>query len=246
AGSFTIKLSWTPGHLSFAELLHHAGAVPLPPYIKRKPEKTDSERYQTVYAHVDGSVAAPTAGLHFTDEIFNSLKEKNIRSDYVTLHVGAGTFKPVKAETMGLHEMHSEFIDVYRSTIENLCRHLDHIIVAVGTTSMRTIESLYWLGVKSRKTELRSVAARPEQSSGFRVDQWDPYDHPEQNLTAKEALDSLIQWMQKNKLERLVTKTAIIIAPGYRCRIVKALITNFHQPQSTLLLLVAALIGNDW
>ena len=246
AGSFVIKLSWTPGHLSFAELLHHAGAVPLPPYIKRKPQQSDTERYQTVYAHIDGSVAAPTAGLHFTDGIFERLKEKNIRSEYVTLHVGAGTFKPVKAETMALHEMHSEFIEVSRKTIENLCRHLDHNIIAVGTTSMRTIESLYWLGVKSRKAELRSASARPEQSSGLQVDQWDPYDHPEQNVTAKEALGSLIEWMEKNKLERLVAKTAIIIAPGYRCRIINALITNFHQPQSTLLLLVAALIGNDW
>ena len=246
AGSFVIKLSWTPGDLSFAELLHHAGAVPLPPYIKRKPEESDALRYQTVYAHIDGSVAAPTAGLHFTDEIFKSLEEKNIWTEYITLHVGAGTFKPVKAETMGLHEMHSEFIDVSRETIANLCHHLDHNIIAVGTTSMRTIESLYWLGVKSRKTELRSVSAGSEQNSGFQVDQWDPYDEPEQNLTAKEALASLIEWMEKNKIEKLVTKTAIIIAPGYRCRIVNALITNFHQPQSTLLLLVAALIGEDW
>jgi len=142
--------------------------------------------------------------------------------------------------------MHSEFIDVSRTGIENLNRNLDHSIVAVGTTSMRTIESLYWLGAKCRSTELRSASLVPEQSFGFQVDQWDPYDHPEHNLTAKEALGSLLQWMQKHKLERLVTKTAIIIAPGYRCRIVKALITNFHQPQSTLLLLVAALIGNDW
>jgi S-adenosylmethionine:tRNA ribosyltransferase-isomerase len=245
AGSFVIKLSWTPAQLSFAELLHHAGAVPLPPYIKRKPEKSDTERYQTVYAHIDGSVAAPTAGLHFTDEMFKSFKEKNIQTEYITLHVGAGTFKPVKAESMGLHEMHSEFIDVSRTTIENLSRHLDKNIVAVGTTSLRTIESLYWLGVKSRKPELRGSASL-EQSSGFKVDQWDPYDHPQQNLDDKEALDSLIYWMQKNNLERLVTKTAIIIAPGYRCRIVKGLITNFHQPQSTLLLLVAALIGSDW
>jgi len=246
AGSFVIKLSWTPGHLSFAELLHHAGAVPLPPYIKRKPEESDAVRYQTVYAHIDGSVAAPTAGLHFTDEIFKSLQKKNIRTDYVTLHVGAGTFKPVKAETMGLHEMHSEFIDVSRETIVNLCHHLDRDILAVGTTSMRTIESLYWLGVKSRKPEHRSVSSGPEQSSGFRVDQWDPYDEPEQNLTAKQALASLIEWMEKNKIEKLVTKTAIILAPGYRSRVVNALITNFHQPQSTLLLLVAAMIGNDW
>ena len=246
ADSFVIKLSWAPGHLSFAELLHHAGAVPLPPYIKRKPERSDTERYQTVYAHYDGSVAAPTAGLHFTGEIFSRLKEKNIQTENVTLHVGAGTFKPVKAKTMGQHEMHSEFIDVSRATIENLYGRLDSNIIAVGTTSMRTIESLYWLGVKCRTTEFRSVALLPERNSGFQVDQWDPYELPVQNLSIKESLTSLIEWMEKNNLERLVTKTAIIIAPGYRSRIVNALITNFHQPQSTLLLLVASLIGDDW
>jgi len=246
AGSFVIKLSWSPEQMSFAELLHHAGAVPLPPYIKRKPEKSDTERYQTVYAHFDGSVAAPTAGLHFTDAIFKKLKEKNIQPAFVTLHVGAGTFKPVKTETIGQHEMHSEFIDVSKEMIENILHNLDNNIIAVGTTSMRTVESLYWLGVKSRNTELRSVIVEPEQSSGIRLDQWDAYDLPIQQLRAKEALTSLIEWMGKNRLERLVTKTGIIIAPGYRPRIVKALITNFHQPQSTLLLLVAALIGNDW
>jgi len=246
ASSFVIKLSWAPGFLSFAELLHHAGAIPLPPYIKRKPDQSDTERYQTVYAHFDGSVAAPTAGLHFTDEILSSLKEKNIGTEYVTLHVGAGTFKPVKAETMGEHEMHSEFIDVSGATIETLCRYLDRNIIAVGTTSMRTIESLYWLGLKCRKPEHRAVSSVAENSPGLQVDQWDPYDHPEQNLTAKDALISLIEWMQINKLKKLATKTAIIIAPGYRFRIINALITNFHQPRSTLLLLVAALIGNDW
>ena len=246
AGSFVIRLSWTPGSLSFAELLHHAGSVPLPPYIKRKPEKSDAERYQTVYAHFDGSVAAPTAGLHFTNEIFKTLEEKNIRKDYVTLHVGAGTFKPVKTETMAQHEMHSEFIDVPGTTIENICRHLDDSVIAVGTTSMRTIESLYWLGVKCRKEELHSVYADPEQSSSIILSQWEAYDLPQQGLSAKEALTSLVEWMEKNKLERIIAKTAILIAPGYRCRIVNALITNFHQPQSTLLLLVAALIGNDW
>ena len=237
AGSFGIKLSWSPEQMSFAELLHHAGAVPLPPYIRRKPEKSDSERYQTVYGHFDGSVAAPTAGLHFTDAIFKKLKEKNIKTGFVTLHVGAGTFKPVKSETMAEHEMHSEFIDVSKETIENIIQNLDNNIIAVGTTSMRTIESLYWLGVKSRKTE---------QSSGIRLEQWDAYDMPIQHLSAKEALSSLIERIEKNRLKRLVTKTGIFIAPGYRPRIIKGLITNFHQPKSTLLLLVAALIGNDW
>jgi S-adenosylmethionine:tRNA ribosyltransferase-isomerase len=223
--------------MSFAELLHHAGAVPLPPYIKRKPEKSDNDRYQTVYARFDGSVAAPTAGLHFSDTIFKKLKEKNIQADYVTLHVGAGTFKPVKSETIEKHEMHSEFIDVTKVAIENILQKLDNNIIAVGTTSMRTIESLYWLGVKSRKTE---------QSSCIHLSQWEVYDELEQTVSAKEALQSLLSRMKKNNMERLAAKTSIIIVPGYRPRIVKALITNFHQPQSTLLLLVAALIGKDW
>ena len=245
-GSFVIKLSWSPEQMSFAELLHNAGAVPLPPYIKRRPEKSDAKRYQTVYAHFDGSVAAPTAGLHFTDAIFQKLKEKNIQTNYVTLHVGAGTFKPVKTETIEKHEMHSEFIDVTKTSIENILESLDKNIIAVGTTTMRTVESLYWLGVKSRKTKLRSVTTEPEQSSAVRVEQWDAYEFPTQHLSAKEALTSLVEWMEKNRLDRLMTKTSIIIAPGYRPRIVKALITNFHQPQSTLLLIVAALIGDDW
>ena len=238
--SFVIELSWTAVDMSFAELLHHAGAIPLPPYIKRKAEISDSERYQTIYAHHDGSVAAPTAGLHFTDNVFNSLKEKNIHTDFVTLHVGAGTFKPVKSETMEQHEMHSEYIDVSKETIEKIIRHLDKTIIAVGTTSMRTIESLYWLGVKTRSPEPDSYRVR----SGLR--QWEPYDIPVQDMPAREALESLLAWMEKNKAQRLVTRTQIIIAPGYQLRIAKALITNFHQPQSTLLLLIAALIGDDW
>ena len=248
AGSFVIELSWSPEQMSFAELLHHAGAIPLPPYINRKAESSDAERYQTIYANMDGSVAAPTAGLHFTDAIFKNLMEKNTQTDFVTLHVGAGTFKPVKTETMEEHEMHSEFIDVSAKMISHLVSKLDDTIIAVGTTSMRTIESLYWLGVKARTPELRSVSTMPmpEQSSGFRLRQWEPYDMLQQDISAKEAFQSLLDWMETNKMERLVTKTSIIIAPGYKPRIVNALITNFHQPQSTLLLLIAALIGNDW
>ena len=244
--SFVIELSWSEKEMSFAELLHHAGAIPLPPYIKRKAETSDSERYQTIYAQYDGSVAAPTAGLHFTDNIFKTFTNKNILTDFVTLHVGAGTFKPVKSETMEQHEMHAEFIDVTKETIEKIIDHLDKAIIPVGTTSMRTIESLYWLVVKTRKAELRSVLNEPEQSSGLQLQQWEAYDIAEQNIPSAEALQSLLKWMEKNKTERLITKTRIIIAPGYQPRIAKALITNFHQPQSTLLLLVAALIGNDW
>ena len=237
AGSFVIELSWSPESMSFAELLHHAGAIPLPPYIKRKPEASDAERYQTIYANLEGSVAAPTAGLHFTNNIFQSLSKKNIQTDFVTLHVGAGTFKPVKAEYMEQHEMHSEFIDVSSKTIEHIISKLDDTIIAVGTTSMRTIETLYWLGVKLSK-DIGSPA--------MELKQWEAYNLPLPDMSAKTALQTVADWMEKNKMERLVTKTSIIIAPGYKPRIIKALVTNFHQPQSTLLLLIAALIGDDW
>lgn len=235
-GSFLIEFSWSPSEISFAEILHHAGAIPLPPYIKRKAEASDAERYQTVYAHFEGSVAAPTAGLHFTDHIFQELQNKNIDKDFVTLHVGAGTFKPVKTETMQDHEMHAEFIDVNFETIERLLNNLDKTIIPVGTTSLRTIESLYWLGVKWAEGETEANS----------VNQWEPYDTSAKDLPAQSALEILLQEMKKKKLTRILAKTQIIIAPGYRFRIAKGLITNFHQPQSTLLLLVAALIGTDW
>ena len=238
AGCFIIELSWTPLSLSFAEILHAAGAIPLPPYIKRKAEESDNERYQTVYAKHDGSVAAPTAGLHFTEQLFQSLKEKNIRHDYVTLHVGAGTFKPVMAEKMDEHDMHAEWIDVSRSFIETLLKSLSGNIITVGTTSLRTVESLYWIGVKVVSGEWSVV------SGG--ISQWEVYERKENNITAIESLTALLNWMKGNKLERLVTKTQILIAPGYQFRIINGLVTNFHQPQSTLLLLVAALIGEDW
>lgn len=233
-GSFVIELSWTPSHYSFAEVLHHAGAIPLPPYIKRDAEEADRERYQTIYAQQDGSVAAPTAGLHFTNSIFQQLHLKHIDTAFVTLHVGAGTFKPVKSETMKDHDMHAEFIDVSKTAIESLLQHLDQTIIAVGTTSLRTIESLYWLGVK--------VAAGAAFNT---VDQWEPYE-TNQSISPKESLTALLQWMDENKTEKLLAKTQIIIAPGYKPKIVKSLVTNFHQPQSTLLLLVAALIGPAW
>ncbi len=237
-GCFIIELSWTPDALSFAELLHAAGAIPLPPYIKRKAEDNDTERYQTVYAKHDGSVAAPTAGLHFTENIFTALREKNIRQDYVILHVGAGTFKPVKAEKMNEHDMHAEWIDVSHEFIGHLLESLNGNIVAVGTTSLRTLESLYWIGRKAASGELRVTC--------MEITQWEVYDQKGEEVSAKEALAALIEWMKANKLDRLVTKTQILIAPGYQFRIINGLITNFHQPQSTLLLLVAALIGEDW
>jgi S-adenosylmethionine:tRNA ribosyltransferase-isomerase len=237
ADAFIVELSWQPSSLSFAEVLHLAGAIPLPPYIKRKPESSDAGRYQTIYAREDGSVAAPTAGLHFSPEIFEKLKANKIQSAHLTLHVGAGTFKPVKSEKMSGHEMHAEFIDVSKNTLQELIDNLDRII-AVGTTSLRTLESLYWLGAKISK------GLQPD-SSPLMVTQWEPYEE-EGKLSAKEALITLLQWLEENKTDRLITKTQIIIAPGYKPKLVKALVTNFHQPQSTLLLLVAALIGEGW
>jgi S-adenosylmethionine:tRNA ribosyltransferase-isomerase len=237
ADYFIIELSWSPLSMSFAELLHHAGAIPLPPYINRKPETSDTERYQTIYAQADGSVAAPTAGLHFTNTLFEKLEEKNIQTAFITLHVGAGTFKPVKSETLEDHDMHAEFIDVTRKTIETILQYRDHKIIATGTTSLRTLESLYWLGIKT--------FLFPDQTK-LQLTQWEPYELPDKNIPAETALESLLNWMKKNNTERLITKTQIIIAPGYRVKMVDGLLTNFHQPNSTLLLLVAALTGSDW
>jgi S-adenosylmethionine:tRNA ribosyltransferase-isomerase len=235
---YVIELSWDRKDLSFAEILHLAGLIPLPPYLNRAPEEVDKTRYQTIYAKHDGSVAAPTAGLHFSDNLFEKLEKKNIHHDFVTLHVGAGTFKPVKSETMQSHEMHAEFIDVSKAFIERLLTHLQQTVVAVGTTSLRTIESLYWLGVKTKHDPFMDPAA-------LQTTQWEPYEQSRE-ITAAEALRSLLNWMDHHQAERLITKTQIIIAPGYRFRIIQALITNFHQPQSTLLLLVAAITGDNW
>ena len=235
--SFIVELSWNDLSLSFAEVLHLFGSIPLPPYIKREAEISDAERYQTVYAHYEGSVAAPTAGLHFTETVFKKLKEKNIQKDFVTLHVGAGTFKPVKTEVMKDHEMHAEYFTVSKSLIQNLIHNLDKNIIAAGTTSLRTLESLYWLGLK------RSTDHRPQTTE---ITQWGVYDSIGKNISAKEALENLIKWMNEKDLDNLTAKTQIIIAPGYQFKIVNGLITNFHQPQSTLLLLVAAFIGKNW
>jgi S-adenosylmethionine:tRNA ribosyltransferase-isomerase len=237
--AYVVEFSWEPADLSFAEMIEQAGDIPLPPYIKRNAEAGDTERYQTIYAKDVGSVAAPTAGLHFTKDIFAGLAEKNIQTAFVTLHVGAGTFKPVKAATMREHEMHAEWIDVSIETIEQLLLNIDSPITAVGTTSLRTIESLYWMGIKV----LLEPSLKP-----VRLGQWEVYeDHlVNKKITAKEALGELQAWMKKNDLTRLFTQTQILIAPGYQFKIVNALVTNFHQPQSTLLLLIAAAVGNDW
>ena len=240
ADGYVTEFAWQPAHYSFSEIIEHAGEIPLPPYIKRDVEENDKKNYQTIYAEHKGSVAAPTAGLHFTPEIFSSLKKKKIINDFVTLHVGAGTFKPVKSETLEQHDMHSEWINVSLSTIENILSNLHEKIIAIGTTSLRTIESLYWMGVK---TYLNSDC-RIQQ---LEIKQWEVYEEPLsiQNINAETALASLSNWMKKNDLQTLFIKTQILIAPGYKFKIVDALITNFHQPNSTLLLLVAA-ISNDW
>jgi S-adenosylmethionine:tRNA ribosyltransferase-isomerase len=235
---FMIQLSWSPEYLSFAEILHLAGSTPLPPYIKRKPDASDPERYQTVYAHYSGSVAAPTAGLHFTADVMNNIAASSIETDFVTLHVGAGTFKPVKSESMSTHEMHAEFIEVKRHLIEKLLFRKNTPVISVGTTSLRTLESIYWLGVKIHNN--KNIA-----SEDLHIQQWEPYDLPS-DLSFKDSLHSLLKWMDDHKTDLLITRTSLLIAPSYDFRVVDILITNFHQPRSTLLLLVAAFIGKDW
>lgn len=239
--AYIVELSWEPGEYSFAEIIDHAGDMPLPPYIKRKTEPSDIERYQTIYSAHEGSVAAPTAGLHFTEKIFSLLKEKDIDAGFVTLHVGAGTFKPVKSDKMQGHEMHAEWIDVSVTFIEQLIEKLNDDVFCVGTTSVRTIESLYWMGIKT----ILYPGAKIEK---LEIKQWDVYEEELQKniCDSTEALAALLQFLKNKKTERLFIKTQIIIAPGYQFKIIKGMITNFHQPKSTLLLLVAALTGNGW
>jgi S-adenosylmethionine:tRNA ribosyltransferase-isomerase len=236
--SFIIEFSWQPSLFSFAEIMEAAGKVPLPPYIKRNIDDEDTSRYQTIFAEHSGSVAAPTAGLHFSENIFEKLSANNINKTFVTLHVGAGTFKPVKAATMAEHEMHAEYIDVDISAIAIIKNNIGKIAV-VGTTSLRTIESLYWFGVKVfNDKSIKELALL----------QWDVYSDEliKSKLSANDALEALLTWMKENNKQRIFTQTQILIAPSYTFKIAKMLITNFHQPKSTLLLLVAAAIGNDW
>lgn len=239
--AYVVELSWNPGNFSFAEIIDHAGETPLPPYIKRKTEESDSETYQTIYSVHEGSVAAPTAGLHFTKEIFSSLKKKNIDTGFVTLHVGAGTFKPVKSANMEGHEMHAEWIDVTSKFIEQLIQNISHGVFCVGTTSVRTLESLYWMGLKT-------FLDPNIEFENLKINQWEVYEDPlkNNNCNAKDALQSLLNYLKNKKTERLFIQTQIIIAPGYSFRMIKGIVTNFHQPKSTLLLLVAALIGENW
>ena len=238
-GAFILEFTWEPSDKTFAEVLQIAGAIPIPPYLKRATEELDLERYQTIYAQKEGSVAAPTAGLHFTDRVFGKLKAKQISVNYITLHVGAGTFKPVKSETMTGHDMHGEYIDVPLETIEFLCKNIDKDITAVGTTSLRTLESLFWIGEKISKQS--SLIA-----SDLMLEQWQPYETSDNQISAKESLQHIIDFLKHHGLKNLYAKTSILIVPGYQFKIVKALVTNFHQPESTLILLIASFIGEDW
>ena len=231
-----VRFTWDGG-CSFAELLEATGELPIPPYLNRATEESDTRTYQTVYSKVKGSVAAPTAGLHFTPAVLEALTAAGVEREEVTLHVGAGTFKPVKSELIADHEMHEEYIEVSKALLEKLIA-AGGIAVAVGTTSVRTLESLYFLG------EL--VAENPAITQDeLHVGQWTPYNR-EHSLSTVEALEALVTWLERNGLDRVHSHTQIMIAPGYTFRIVKAIVTNFHQPKSTLLLLVSAFVKGEW
>ncbi len=232
-----VVFSWNDASVDFASLIEASGILPIPPYLHRDTEASDLERYQTIYSKIKGSVAAPTAGLHFTDSVFASLKKKNISCAEVTLHVGAGTFKPVKAATIADHEMHAEQFVVSRQLIEQLLRK-EGKLIAVGTTSIRTLESLYWLGV----SVINDASQLPDK---LHIEQWAPYQTADQQ-PAKVVLEALINYMDRHQLQVLMASTQIIIVPGYQFQLVDGMITNFHQPQSTLLLLISAYVGNDW
>ena len=238
--SHRVDFRWDNPAVTFADILEVFGELPIPPYLNRATQESDKETYQTVYSKIKGSVAAPTAGLHFTPRVLDALKEKGVDLEELTLHVGAGTFRPVKSEEIEGHEMHTEYISVSRSTIEKLLAHGGQAI-AVGTTSVRTLESLYHIGL----TLLENPDATDEQ---LRVRQWQPYElTPERAATpSTEALKAVLRYMDGHGLETLHTATQIIIAPGYEYKVVKAMVTNFHQPQSTLLLLVSAFVHGDW
>ena len=234
--AWVVDFNWTGG-ASFAEVIEKAGVIPLPPYLGRDAEESDATRYQTVYAHYEGSVAAPTAGLHFTDRVIGRLHDKGIDTEYLTLHVGAGTFKPVSSEHIGDHEMHVEKIHVTADNLRHICAHRDTARVAVGTTSVRTMESLYWFGVQLRhNAELEYM----------HVSQWDPYTLDDCGMDYAEAYGNILKWMERNGVDDMMGETQLMIAPGYRYRTITGMVTNFHQPKSTLLLLVSAFIGDRW
>lgn len=234
---FEVEFSWDDNSITFGELLETLGELPIPPYLNRPTEESDKTTYQTVYSKIEGSVAAPTAGLHFTPAVLDAVRAKGVPTYELTLHVGAGTFKPVKSEVIAEHEMHTEYISVSRALIEELC-HSPRRVVAVGTTSVRTLESLYYIALSL----YRNPQATPEE---LRVEQWAPYlCNPE--LSRAEAMQLLLDYFDRTGADRLVSATRIIIVPGYRFRMVDGIITNFHQPRSTLLLLVSAFVAGDW
>lgn len=236
--SHRIEFTWNNPKYTFADLLDAAGVLPIPPYLHRETEKSDLVTYQTVYSKIKGSVAAPTAGLHFTPEVLADVDAYGIGREEVTLHVGAGTFKPVKSETIEGHEMHTEFISVRRSSIERIQKNLGKII-AVGTTSVRTLESLYYIGVK--------LASHPDATSEeLVVNQWMPYEAENNRIPVAEALQHILDYLDRHQADKLVTATQIIIAPGYEFKVVRGIITNFHQPKSTLLLLISAFVKGNW
>ena len=237
-GHFIIEFSWDHPNIVFSEIIALVGQIPLPPYIHREANETDKDRYQTTYATTEGSVAAPTAGLHFDAHVFNALAAKGIDKKFITLHVGAGTFMPVKVDDFHDHLMHAEFIDVDLQTIEYLSTSSDKII-AVGTTSLRTLESLYWLAIKIKKTPEIDI-------NEINLLQWDAYTLEDQQTSINEAMQYLKEWMIQKKLNTLFATTQLMVKPGYQFKICKGLITNFHQPKSTLLLIIAAIAGDEW
>ncbi len=237
-GSFEIAFRWTPPEKTFSEILETIGLIPLPPYITRPAVSADDDRYQTIYSTLEGSVAAPTAGLHFTAPLLNRIALKGIDTAFVTLHVGVGTFRPVTTDRIGDHIMHHEKIVVQRRTVEKLLQQLNQPVFAIGTTSARTLESLYWIGVK---------LIRHGTTEHLRVSQWDPYQkNYAAGITVRQSLETLLRYLEVHHLAVFSGETQLMIVPGYRYKILSGLITNFHMPQSTLLLLVSAMVGDDW
>ena len=245
--NYWVDFAWNNPLVSFAEILDAVGELPIPPYLNRETQDSDNTTYQTVYSKIKGSVAAPTAGLHFTDKVLAAIDAAGVRREELTLHVGAGTFKPVKSEEIDGHTMHTEYVCVRRDTLQTLLDY-DCCAIAVGTTSVRTLESLYYMGVK--------LEANPDAAEeDLHVCQWEPYEKADgtpvdgnliDGITPQKAISNIIAWLDKNNLKTLHSSTQIIIAPGYEYKIVKVLVTNFHQPQSTLLLLVSAFLKGDW